>query len=124
MARGITITAGAVSAEGELFDTPTADAIWQALPFEASFDFWGDEIYFTVPVSLSLEKDAQETVKKGDLGYWPSGPAFCIFFGPTPMSKGSEIRPASRVNVFGRIKGEPEVFKKASSRERIRVERS
>jgi hypothetical protein len=124
MARGITITAGAVSAEGELFDTPTADAIWQALPFEASFDFWGDEIYFTVPVSLSLEKDALETVKKGDLGYWPSGPAFCIFFGPTPMSKGSEIRPASRVNVFGRIKGDPAVFKKAFSRERIRVERS
>lgn len=124
MKRKVTIIAGTVSAQGELFDTPTADAIWQALPFESPFDFWGDEIYFTIPVSLALEKDAQETVKKGDLGYWPSGAAFCIFFGPTPISRGDEIRPASRVNIFGRIKENPEVFQRASSRERIRVERS
>jgi hypothetical protein len=124
MTREITITVGAVSARGELFDTPTADAVWQALPFEASFDFWGNEIYFAIPVSLGLERDARETVEKGDFGYWPTGPAFCIFFGPTPISKSGEIRPAGKVNVFGRIKGAPEVFKKASSHERIRVERS
>jgi hypothetical protein len=124
MEREIAIVVGAISAQGKLFDTPTADAVWQALPFESSFDFWGDEIYFTVPVSLGLEENAQEIVDKGDLGYWPSGPSFCIFFGPTPISKGKEIRPASKVNVFGRIKSDPEVFKKASSRERIRVDRS
>jgi hypothetical protein len=122
--REITITTGAISTKGEFFDTPTADVIWQALPFEASFNFWGDEIYFTIPVSLGLEKNAQEVVEKGDLGYWPSGHAFCIFFGPTPNSKGKEIRPASKVNIFGKIKGDPEVFKEAFSCERIRVERS
>ena len=124
MTREITITIADVTVRGELFNTLMAEAIWQALPFEAPFDFWGNEIYFTIPVSLGLEKDARETVEKGDIGYWPTGPAFCIFFGPTPISKSGEIRPAGKVNVFGRIKGSPEVFKKASSHERIRVERS
>lgn len=122
--RKIKITIGKITTYGELLNTPTADAIWEALPFESSFDFWGDEIYFEIPVTLDLEEDAKEIVERGDVGYWPSGRAFCIFFGPTPISKGNEIRPASRVNVFGRIIGDPEIFKKASSLDVIRVERS
>ncbi len=119
--RRIKITAGSGTAEAVLNDTPTADAIWEALPIEARANTWGDEIYFAIPVHLE-EQDAQEVVEKGDLGYWPPGHAFCIFFGPTPASRGDEIRPASPVNVFGKIVGDPAVFKKVRSGEKIVVE--
>ena len=59
----------------------------------------------------------------GDLGYWPPGRAFCIFFGPTPASRGTECRPASPVNVFGRVEGDPKVFKAVRAGERVRLER-
>jgi hypothetical protein len=101
----------------------TAKAIWEALPFEAQANIWGDEIYFSIPVKLS-EENAQPTVEMGDLGYWPPGQGFCIFFGPTPMSRGSEIRPANPVNVFGKVGGNPKVFKKVRSGDRIRIERA
>ncbi|MCD6291519.1 MAG: hypothetical protein J7M34_13530, partial [Anaerolineae bacterium] len=108
--RRIRITVGDISAEAELNDSATADAIWAALPIQAQVNTWGDEIYFGIPVYLE-EDDAQEVVQKGDLGYWPPGHAFCIFFGRTPASVGDEIRPASPVNVFGRVLGDPTAFK-------------
>jgi len=124
MERKIKIIAGIVTAEAVLnADSPTADAIWNALPLEASCNLWGDEIYFTIPVSLGLDRHAHEIVDKGDLGYWPDGPAFCIFFGPTPISSAGVIRPASAVNIFGRICGNPEVFKQVPSHAPIRVEK-
>ena len=100
----------------------TVKAIWDNLPFETHVNTWGDEIYFSIPVNVG-EENAQETVKAGDLGYWPPGNGFCIFFGPTPISRGDEIKPADPVNVFGRIKGNPKIFKKVKSGEKIRIER-
>ena len=123
MAREIVITAGAVSARATLLDNPTADAIWDALPLEAAGSTWGDEIYFSIPVHVDVQ-DGQEVVDLGDLGYWPPGSAFCIFFGPTPMSRGKEIRPASAVGVFGKVTGDPKVFKKVRSGERVKIERA
>lgn len=123
MAREIVITAGSVSARATLLDNPTADAIWDALPIEATGSTWGDEIYFSIPVQVQPE-DGREVVDLGDLGYWPPGSAFCIFFGPTPMSRGSEIRPASAVSVFGKVSGDPKAFKKVRSGERVRIERA
>lgn len=120
--RRIRITAGDVTAEATLHDNATADAIWEALPIEARGSTWGDEIYFGIPVYLE-EDGGQEVVELGDLGYWPPGHAFCIFFGRTPMSRGNEIRPASAVNVFGRIEGDPTVFTKAPSGATVTVER-
>ncbi len=105
----IKITAGEVTAEAELNDTTTAEAIWQALPISGTANKWGDEIYFDIPVNLKPE-NGQKMVLLGDLGYWPTGNAFCIFFGLTPISAPGEIRPASEVNVFGRISGDPRVF--------------
>jgi len=119
--RRIKITVGSVTAEAELKDTKTADAIWEALPIEASANLWGDEIYFAIPVEMGSE-NAQAVVNKGDLGYWPPGNAFCIFFGPTPLSRGDEIRPASPVNVFGRLIGDPTVFKGVRAGARVVVE--
>jgi len=110
VAKQIRITVGGVSAQAELNETETAKAIWEALPIEGLANTWGDEIYFSIPVQLEIEK-GQATVDLGDLGYWAPGTAFCIFFGPTPMSRGDEIRPASPVTVFGRVLGDPTLFK-------------
>jgi len=121
MGNKIKIKAGNIEVTAELNDTKTAQAIWEALPIKGHANCWGDEIYFSIPVSLE-EEDAQELVGMGDLGYWPPGTAFCVFFGPTPMSRGQEIRPASPVNVFGRIIGDPAVLKQVASGAEITVE--
>jgi len=120
----IRIKAGSVDAEAVLNESPTAKKVWEALPLEARADTWGDEIYFGIPVKSSLEKDALEVVEVGDLGYWPTGSAFCIFFGPTPMSRGKEVRPASAVNVIGRVSGDARIFKKVPSRVKVRIEKA
>ena len=124
MERKIKITAGNITAEAYLLTTTTADAIWNGLPFESTCNLWGDEIYFTISLSHDLEKDARDIVEKGDLGYWPQGPAFCIFFGPTPLSTGDEIKPASAVNVFGKVIGDPTIFKQVSSDAPVSVEKA
>ncbi|NDF95568.1 MAG: hypothetical protein EB107_07000, partial [Proteobacteria bacterium] len=97
MPRTIRITAGNVTMDATLNETATASEIWDALPITARANIWGDEIYFAIPVHRD-EENAKATVGLGDLGYWPPGNAFCIFYGPTPMSRGDEIRPASPVN--------------------------
>lgn len=118
----IRITAGPVVVDAILNETPTAQAIWQALPLEARANIWGDEIYFSIPVHLDEAKNAREVVDLGDLGYWSPGHAFCIFFGRTPMSLGNEIRPASAVNVFGRIETDATILKRVPDGARIRIE--
>jgi hypothetical protein len=120
MGRRIRIAADDVEATAELNRTATAQAIWESLPIEGRASLWGDEIYFSIPVSLELE-GGQELVGMGDLGYWPEGKAFCIFFGPTPVSQGNEIRPASPVTVFGKIIGDATIFKKVAAGTAIRV---
>ena len=122
MKRQIRIKAGQVVALAELYETKTADAIWQALPLDGNIHTWGEEIYFSIPLKLELEA-GQEVVDSGHLGYWPPGSAFCIFFGPTPMSRGSEIRAASPVDVFGSLVGDPKVFRKVKDGGNIVVER-
>jgi hypothetical protein len=102
----VKIKIGSVETEAELNNSKTARLIWDALPISASCNRWGDEIYFYVSVKTGLE-DPKELVKLGDLGYWPEGPALCIFFGPTLISKGKEIRPASAVNIIGKLAGNP-----------------
>jgi hypothetical protein len=121
-ARTIRITAGEVTGTASLDASKTADAIWQALPIEAKASTWGDEIYFDVGLPIAPEKP-KEVVGMGDLGFWPPGNAFCIFFGRTPASTGDEIRPASAVNVFGRVDGDPKVWKKVRAGMKIKLEK-
>ena len=121
--RQIKITAGPVVVSATLNDTAIAAMIWEALPIEASANTWGDEIYFGIPVSAGDEA-GQEVVDLGDLAYWPPGSAFCIFFGPTPMSRSDEIRPASPVTVVGKISGDPTVFKQVASGAPVLIERA
>jgi len=118
----IIITTEDLKVEASLNDSKTAQNIWDVLPIEGRVNTWGDEIYFSIPVSVGLE-NAKAVVSEGDLGYWPPGSAFCIFFGLTPASQGDEIRPASPVNIFGKIIGDPEVFKKVSSGVKIIIEK-
>ena len=114
MGRRIRIKVGALEAAADLNDTRTAQAIWKTLPIKGRVNLWGDEIYFSIPLNLELEL-GQELVSIGDLGYWPQGNAFCIFFGPTPISQGDEIRPASPVTVFGKVIGNVNVFKNVAA---------
>ena len=120
--RRIQITTGGVRLTASLNKTTTADLVWSALPIEASGSTWGDEIYFRTSIQAQ-EEDAKEVVDMGDVGYWPSGQALCLFFGPTPASHGDEIRPASPVNVVGRIDGDPTVLKDVRSGTSVLVEK-
>jgi len=113
MSTNIVITAGSIRLEAELNDTFTAKAISNILPITAAANTWGDEIYISMPITLELE-NGQEVVDLGDLGYWPPGGAFCIFYGLTPASQGDEIRPASAVTIIGKVQGDVTALKQTS----------
>jgi hypothetical protein len=120
----IRIHIGKLSVDAELNDTPTGRKVQQALPLESTFNTWGDEIYFSIPVDADLDERARETVDIGDLGYWPTGKAFCIFFGLTPVSSPGRIVPASAVNIIGRVTGDATKFKEVMSERNVRIERA
>lgn len=120
----VRISVGNLTMEAQLNDTPTARLVGEALPLKSSFNTWGDEIYFSIPVDAALEPDAKDVVDMGDLGYWPTGKAFCIFFGPTPMSKGDEIVPASAVNIIGKVDGDATRFRDVMNESQIIVEKA
>ncbi len=121
--RTIVISVDDIKIEAEVHNTPTGDAVLATLPLESRVSVWGEEIYFNVPVKLELEPDAREVVAVGDLGYWPMGPAFCIFFGPTPVSQGPEPRAYSPVNVFGKVTGDATVLTQIADGATVKVSR-
>ena len=106
----IRITAGSISIEAELNDSPTARAIWEALPITERGNRWGEEIYFSIHVQQDLAADARAAMAVGELGYWPPGSAFCIFFGRTPASVDDQPRAASPVNPIGQVVGDATVL--------------
>jgi uncharacterized protein len=118
----IALRIGTLSMEAELNETTTAKKIAAALPLRTSFNTWGDEIYFAIPVDAALDDSAQEAVELGDLGYWPPGKALCIFFGQTPVSQPGKIRPASAVNVIGKVLGDATQFKTVMREREVVVE--
>lgn len=122
MEKRIRIRAGSIEMSAELNDSPTSLAIASVLPLEAEAQTWGDEIYFSIPVSHRLDDTAVELVEVGDLGYWPTGKAFCIFFGPTPASRGNEIRPASAVNLVGKVIGDARKFKAVKDGDPVKLD--
>ncbi len=122
MSKEIKIVVGDVEADATLNDTKTARMVFKALPITGEANLWGDEIYFYVLLETELE-NGKETVALGDIAYWPKGPALCIFLGKTPISRGNEIRPASAVNVIGKIKDITTLLKKVKDGEKITIKK-
>ena len=122
MKRKIKITVGKLELEAWLNETKTAAKVFEALPITSTVNTWGDEIYFTIPVDTGPE-DAKELVSLGDIAYWTPGKAMCIFFGKTPISRGDEIRPASPVNIIGKVEGDLKLLKKVKEGEEIIIRR-
>ena len=124
MATKIAISIGEITVYGEFLDTPCAQAIAKIMPIEARPNAWGDEFYFTIPVSIPLDKTATTKVALGDIGFWPPGNALAIFFGSTPMSTGSEPVPASEVNLVGKIFGDATILRKTKGTPKIKIEKT
>jgi hypothetical protein len=120
MKRKIRIVVGKLELEAWLNETKTASKVFEALPITSTVNTWGDEIYFTIPVRAGPE-DAQELVNLGDIGYWPPGKAMCLFFGKTPISRNDEIRPASPVNIIGKVEVDYRSLKKVKDGEEITI---
>jgi len=123
MEKKIRIIVGEIKVLAELNTTKVADLIWNLLPLRSTFNFWGDEIYFPIPVKEKSMEKPVDSVQIGDLGYWPEGHCFCIFYGPTPISSAGQIKPASSVEIIGRIIENPKVLKKAGGDAKIVVEK-
>lgn len=120
----IKIKINELSIDAELNDTTTAQKVADALPLACPFSTWGDEIYFEIPVTSSLDGSAKEEVQMGDLGYWPTGKAFCIFFGATPISPPGKIVPASAVNIIGKVLGDARKFKEVMHARQVKLEKA
>ena len=119
----IIISTRDLSLRAELNDSPTAQQIWDSLPIEGSINVWGDEIYFEIPVKASQEPDARQDVEVGELGYWPDGNAFCVFFGPTPVSRINSDQPRaySPVNIIGRMVDDAARFRGTNQGTPVRI---
>jgi hypothetical protein len=122
--RQIKLTVGSVVLEAELLETPTAEAIWNALPFTSRANTWGEEVYFSTPVKVKRESDARDVVLAGELAFWVEGDSIAIGFGRTPVSRSDEIRLAARTNIWGKAKGDVRQLKSVESGELIKVEKA
>jgi hypothetical protein len=107
----------------ELLDTPTAKAVFAAAPFEARAQTWGEEVYFTTPVSVKLEADAKQIVEPGTVCFWTEGDALALPYGRTPISTDERPKLASRCNVVGTLAGDPKTLARIKAGEKITVSR-
>lgn len=117
----IIIETGEIKLNAVLNDSETARVIYDILPLEGTANVWGEEIYFSIPVHIEQAMDAKQEVNIGDLGYWPSGDALCMFFGPTPVSTDDTPMAYSPVNVFGSIEGNAKLLKSVSNGDIVKV---
>ncbi|SEH64858.1 hypothetical protein SAMN05192561_12018 [Halopenitus malekzadehii] len=80
----------------------TRATIADTLPINGDAARWGDELYVGTDVDAPVA-ETRTVVKPGTIAYWPSGPAICLFWGPTPASTDDRPRAASPVAVIGRV---------------------
>ena len=120
--RKIRITVGGTKVIAQLKPNRTADAVFQALPITASANQWGEEFYCQLPGVKDFREIATTNVKVGDVAFWGMGGMLAVFFGRTPMSLGEDPVPADRVNVIGKIIGDPQVLREAAGATTMAVE--
>lgn len=113
--REIEFVIGPVTITAECLDTPTAEAVLAAAPFTAEARTWGDEVYFDAPVAAEPEADAREVVEPGEIAFWAQGGCIAIGFGPTPASRGEEIRLADAVNVWAVTRDDVRALKRVKA---------
>jgi len=118
----VIIKIGELKLSAELNDSPSAEKIKLLLPLEFSMSRWGDEYYGNCGIDAELSQDARDVMEVGELAVWPAGNALCIFFGPTPVSKGNEPRAISPVNPVGKLIGNSAVLKNLGSSIHARIE--
>ncbi len=109
---------------GVLDQTPTAEKVIASLPCSASANTWGEEVYFSLPANAKLEADAREVVPPGTICFWVQGQSLALPFGPTPASHGDECRLVTKVNVLGKLEGDPRQLKTVRDGDGIRVEKA
>ena len=119
----IKIKIGTLELSAEMNDSVTATKLLSLLPLKFSMSRWGDEYYGDCGIKTALSQDSRDIMEVGELAVWPAGNALCIFFGPTPASRGNEPRAVSPVNPVGRLLDSPDALKKLDSSIHVRIER-
>ena len=118
------MTIGPVELLAELRATPTADAIYEALPFNSTAERWGEEVYFSTPVHVPREPDAKDVVEAGELAFWVEGDSIAVGFGRTPVSQGDEIRLAAKTNIWGKALGDVKQLKAVKGGAPVKIEKA
>lgn len=109
----------------ELDDSDISNTIWLSLPFRAQINMLGNQIYFEMPLDTDITGEKKTVFEIGDIAYWPKANAFCIFFGPTPLS-GDDGLPVSKYPLIkiGKITSDCSDMEDSGDRQKITLEQS
>ena len=117
------ITIDKIIFEVVLFNSPTANKIWNSLPISSNIKTWGNEIYFYTDVVANKEPNAKSIIEFGEIAYWPTGKAIAIGFGKTPISQKDEIRLADDCNIWGETKFNLKKLENIAEGQPIKIEK-